>query len=108
MSDFYLKKGDLLPILQSELSDASGIIDLSTVTGVYFNYRPRYLSSGAIQRTGFVASVSGGIVEIDWVSLDTAIPGVYYGEWQIIFSNQKQITFPNDSMIIFEITENLI
>ena len=101
MADFYLRKNDRLPVLQSELSDSSGILNLSTATGVYFIYRPKYVSTGTIIRTGFVANASAGIVEVDWVSQDTATPGVFFGEWQIIFSNSKAMSFPNDSYLIF-------
>ena len=107
MSEFFLKKVDVLPVLQAELLDDAGVIDLSNVTGVYFNYRPKYASTGTIKRTGFVASAVSGIVEYDWTTGDTTTPGVYYAEWIIYFQSNKQMSFPNDDYITFEIVNTL-
>lgn len=109
-TEFFLKKLDVLPVLQSQLSDDVGFIDLSSATGVYFAYRPRYLDSGAVTsiKLGSIVSAVSGIVQYTWTTGDTITPQVYLGEWIVNFSGNQQMTFPNDSYITFEIASGLI
>lgn len=105
-SEFFLKQGDRLPVLQSQLADANGYVDLTSASGVQFVFRPKPTGTATI---GSASIISGaiGLVQYDWATADTTQYGVFQGEWRVTFTNGKKITFPNDSYITFEITEGI-
>jgi hypothetical protein len=106
MSDFYLKKGDLLPILSVEVKDYSGsVIDLSGCT-VAFNYRLRS-GEDITTRVAVVEDAAAGVVQYEWESDDTATEGVYVGEFVVTFSSGKQLTFPQDTTLVYEIVSDI-
>jgi hypothetical protein len=106
MSDFTLKKGDRLPVLRSNLSDSNGYVNISGAT-VSFVYQGRKRGSQPTTGSATILSGPSGLVEYNWASGDVTTPGMYYGEWRVIMPNEKQISFPNDGFIVFEIVDNL-
>jgi len=104
-AEFFIKKTNRLPILQCELEDSNGPIDLS---GAEVEFVYKYKPTGAVNlRTGTIVSATSGIVQYPWTSGDVSSAGVYWGEWRITFSDGKQLSVPNDSYITFEIIEDL-
>jgi hypothetical protein len=104
-SEFFIKKSDRLPILQVQFSDSAGYINLSGAN-VYFYYKFKptgILNSGV----AIVTDATNGIVQYAWTTGDVYLPGVFWCEWRATFSNGKQVSFPNDSYITFEISNNL-
>ena len=107
-TEFFLKKNDTLPILQSRLSDSVGYVDLSAATGVRFIYKPHFSDNTAISRNGTIASAISGLVQYNWTTGDATGANVYRAEWIINFSGGSQMTFPNDGYIYFEFKEDLL
>lgn len=104
---FYLIEEDRLPVLQTQLSDSIGYVDVTSGTPVFY-WRLRSHASGLHSGIGTViGSPSSGLVEYDWTTGDTAYPGVYVGRWKVNYSGGFSETFPNDSYIIFEFGANL-
>lgn len=106
MSDFYLKYQDRLPVLQSNLTDANGYIDLSTASTVYFVHQLKSRINPPITGTGSIVSSTSGLVQYAWPAA-TISGGVYNGEWRVEFSNGKQITIPNDGYTSFTLLPRL-
>ncbi len=108
MSYFSITQNDRLPVLRIELSDVSGVINLSG-NNVYFVYKGKYVT-GAAPTTGAATILShiSGLVEYSWTAADVASPGIYYGQWKISGeSSQKWSSFPNESYIKFAIFPTL-
>ena len=104
MSDFFIKKNDVLPVVRAYLSDANGYIDLSGAT-VSFVYQDRQQNNAPITGSVSVISAPSGLVEFAWSSgIDV---GTYFAEWRTVLSNGKQMSFPNDSHLSFEVVDNL-
>lgn len=108
MNDFYIKRGDRLPVIRATLSDANGVVDLSTGT-VKFIYKPQY-SGSAVERSATILSGPSGLIQYSWVSGDVTgdgSVGVYYGEFKATLADDKVIHFPNAGYFSFEIIDSL-
>ena len=104
-SEFFIKRGNRLPVVQAELADAYGVINLSGAA-VEFIYRAK--PSGILNiKNATIVSGDAGIVQYAWTSGDVNTAGVYWCEWRTTFSDGKQMSFPNDSYITFEIIKDL-
>ena len=101
MSDFFLKRNDLLPVLAATLEDADGAIDLAGAT-VKLLMRDRALGTVKVNAAATVVQVgdgtdgSKGKVSYTWAGTNTDTAGTYDAEWQITFSTGKTLTVPND------------
>jgi len=106
---FYLLQNDTLPVLESQLSDSYGYIDITSGTPIlYWRLRGRPDNSGLLSGTGTViGDATTGLIRYTWTSGNTVNAGVYAGRWKINFDNGDRISFPNDSYFIFEITNLL-
>ena len=104
MSDFYIKKLDDYPILQIEISDLSGPLDLTGCTLV-MNYRPIH-DTQVTTNSIFISDAVNGIAQYFWSDADASTPGVYEMEIVVTYSNVSQITFPNDRTLKFEVIEH--
>jgi len=104
MSDFYIKSQDVLPVVRAYLSDSNGGIDLTNAS-VSFVYQDRQQLNAPITGSTTIISAISGLVEYAWTS-GIAV-GTYLGEYRVTFANTKTMTIPNDSMLSFEVIENL-
>lgn len=104
MADFHIKKGDRLPSMTCRLRDAAGLKDLTGASGVTFAMK---LQNGVTIVTGTVVvlDASGGKVRYDWGVSDTAVIGVYDGEF-IVTTGGLQQTFPNDGFFTVEVEQD--
>lgn len=106
---FFLLQNDQLPVLQSQLSDSVGYVDLTSGTPVFY-WRLRGRPSGSGLHSGIgtvIGDATTGLVQYSWTSTDADNAGVYAGRWKINYSNGKRMSFPNDSYFMFELTNNL-
>lgn len=98
MADFYIKQGDLLPIMTATLTDALGTaVDL---TGSTVTFRMANRSTGANKISAgscTLVNATAGEVSYAWVSGDTGTAAEYDGEFHVTFAGGKTETFPNDS-----------
>jgi hypothetical protein len=106
---FFLLQNDRLPVLQTQLSDSVGYVDITSGTPVfYWRLRGRPSGSGLYSGIGTViGSATTGLVQYAWGTGDVANGGVYAGRWKINFANGQPMSFPNDSYFMFELTNNL-
>lgn len=105
---FYLLDGDTLPVLQTQLADSYGYVDITSGQPWFFwRLRGRPSGSGLFSGQGTTVGNSvSGLVQYTWTGGIQA--GVYNGRWKIYFSGvNKWESFPNDSYLMFEITNNL-
>jgi hypothetical protein len=105
MADFVIKKGDRLPALRIEFSDSRGPIDL-TGCSILFNYRKKK-NGTLISRNVAIEDASAGVAQYLWQTDDTSEVGVYSAEFIVTFPDSRQLTFPSDSFLIFEIVTEI-
>lgn len=108
MADFYIKRGDRLPVIRRTLTTSDGnAINLSGAT-VNFIYRIADESLPAVVGTGTVTIVTAasGIVEYAWAAADTATAGEYNAEFEAQIGGLR-ITAPNSEHMTFEVVQDL-
>jgi hypothetical protein len=108
MTDFYIKKGDILPIITVEIRDINGLpVDLTDTT-VEFHYRLMVKGSAVVIRTADVTDAVNGLVQYVWTTGDSSAAGVFKGEFIVTFAaTGGQMSFPQDSFLIFEVEEDV-
>lgn len=108
MTDFFIKKGDTLPRIESTLKYSTGAaVNLTGASQVQFIYKHKQQSQVTI-KTGTIVDAAQGKVAYSWIAGDTATTGDYQAEWQITFSGGGILTIPNDGTFIeFRIVPSL-
>lgn len=109
MRPFKIKTGDQLPALRLTLQDLNdagrviGVPDLSEVLAVYFNMRDEV--GGLIVDHGNVEILDAEAAEVqyNWELIDTLLPGKFFGEFEVNYSDGKTKTYPNDQEIPIKI-----
>ncbi len=91
---FWIKSGDTRPWLRAVLSDANGVVDLSTAT-VNFFMRSVKQPSTTVSGVATVVDGPAGVIEYEWVAGDTDVPGDYHAEFEVTFADATVATFPN-------------
>jgi len=89
-ADFTIKANDRLPSIQATLS-----ADLTTATSVKFIMKSTG-PGGAIKvnASATIVSAASGVVRYDWLAIDTATPGSYLAEWEVLWAGGKKQSFP--------------
>ena len=106
MSEFFLTEKDRLPLFTANLSQNDvGYLDLTGGTG-YFLYKNKYSTEQTFTGNIDILGASSGYVQFQPASGNVSGAGVFYAKWRIIL-NGKQITFPNDSFLVYSTTEDL-
>jgi hypothetical protein len=105
MADFVIKKGDRLPALRIEFSDSRGPLDISGCS-IVFNYRKKK-NGTLVSRSVAIEDAVNGVAQYLWQEGDTNEVGVYLAEFIITFPDGRQLTFPADSFLIFEIVTEI-
>lgn len=95
---FYIKEGDTSPALRYTLAPAP--IDLTGAT-VRFSMRTRGQITPLINRVAaqIIAPATGGVVQYDWQTGDTATAGFYDAEFEVTYADASVETFPNYGVI---------
>lgn len=100
---FRIKQGDTSPSLQYALTPTS--VDLTGAT-VVFSMRPALAGSAVKvnrQAATIVTATGTPTVRYDWAEGDTDTAGVFYGEFEVTYSDDTVETFPNDGFILVSI-----
>lgn len=106
MADFSLKQHDTWPPLNATLSDANGPIDLTGATSVTLIMKPTGGGS-TITGTCTIVSAVAGTIRYTWITGNTAVAGTYNLEFEILWSDGKIGTVPNEGYKTVEILADL-
>lgn len=107
MANFLIKAGDTLPALVAVLADASSNPVVLTGSSVKFHMRSRTSGTVVVNATATITDATNGQVTYTWTAPDTATAGAYDGEFEVTFPSGKVETFPNDSNISIQITDQI-
>jgi hypothetical protein len=101
MSTFTIKQNDLSPAIRTQLLDGNGdAVDITGNLGLTFHMRLAVDPfTVVIDEAATVVDAATGTVSYEWVSGDTANAGTYDAEFQVVYSDSKPETFPNDGYI---------
>jgi baseplate upper protein BppU len=103
MSDFHIKQGDRLPVVDAFLKRADGTAVNLAGTTVRFLMRYRGTGTAAIVAAAAIVDAPTGRVQYAWAAADTATPGDYEAEFEVAFADGRQQTFPADGYIAVRI-----
>ncbi len=105
---FEIKRGDLEPALNATLKQGDGMpIDLSAAVSVRALVRHATTQMLAVDRVVPVVSATGGMVQIVWVTGETAIDGPYEVEFEITWPGGRPQTVPSNGFFNFLIYPDL-
>ncbi len=108
-SDFVIKQGNLLPVIEATLTDADGAaVDL---TGATVKLVMRLVDADVATINASATPdpdqvAHKGVVRYVWQDGDTDVPGVYRAEWVGEFAAKPE-TFPNGSALVVKIAAAL-
>lgn len=107
--DFYIKVGNTGPDLQVELLDEDGdVIDITGYSTIKFSMRNKRTGTTVIDGVAAVeVTVNPGVIKYEWVAADTATPGEYEGEFEVVLGSTQKISFPNKGFISILISESI-
>lgn len=106
-ADFYIKRGDRLPVLGRTLRFTDGTaIDL---TGCTVRWKMMTKVGGVVKvdAVATVVSASGGRVEYAWQTADTEVAGDFIGEWRVVYPDGKVLTVPTLNFVNVHVKESL-
>jgi len=95
--EWFMKKGDTLPVLDVILRDGHDAVDLTSATSATFKMVSEAgLASGASPKVSSAATIETetGRVTYAWSTGDTDTPGVYAAEIEVLYGTNT-ITYPN-------------
>lgn len=106
---YSMKRGDTGPPLRAKLRDQRGAIPLHDAD-VFFQMR-QVEGKKVVRGSCIVIDAVAGLVEYDWAPTDTDTPGIFHGEWEIVFApgtaGEVVRTVPNDGYEEFVILDDL-
>lgn len=106
--DFDIKSGATGPDLLVTLMDGDLPLNL---TGATVTFRMRPIEGGPLTinhaPATVVAPATEGQVSYQWQAADTALPGIYEGEFVVTFLSGQTQVFPKDSYVMIEVEASL-
>ena len=104
---FYLKQNDTAPSIRATLENGNGDpIDLINAT-VRFHMRALGSNTTKVDAAATVISAALGIVQYNWVAVDSNTIGTYTAEFEVTYPDTTVETFPNNGYIRIEITDDI-
>lgn len=117
MADFQIKANDTLPVVEATLgldapATAQDLTDLSTTlanaaTVVSFIMRKDGAATPKVNAAAAVVDAATRRVRYEWAVGDTAEPGTYKAEWEVIDPNGKIRTFPTKTYHTIDVLADL-
>jgi len=104
---FCIKRHDRVPsLLYTALEDNGTPLDLSAFVSASFILQRRG-SDTVLKAPAVIASAQAGTLRFDWGEGDTAVGGVYAGEFELVDAQGRKRTVPVDRPIRIEILGDL-
>jgi len=109
---FFIKRNDTLPSLEVVVIDRTCLgaripFNLSGVTGCTFTMTNDCGDMKIMAKTAQVVSYSGGTIAYNWDPEDTNDDGIFYGEFQLLFSSGARMSIPQIGNISVEIGKDV-
>lgn len=104
---FYLKQNDTSPAMLATLQDANGTAVNLTAATVRLHMRAIGATQTKVNASATLVDPNNGIVRYNWSASDTNTVGQFQAEFQVTYADGKIETFPNDSYIPVEITDDI-
>lgn len=103
-NEFIIKRNDTLPSLQVCIIDRGCLggkepYELSGVTGVTFTMTSNCGDYKILEKPAQIISFSGGIIQYNWDPEDTNESGNFNGEFQMLYSDGKRLSIPQNGHI---------
>tara|TARA_R110000868_G_scaffold25149_3_gene98215 strand:+ start:1434 stop:1748 length:315 start_codon:yes stop_codon:yes gene_type:complete len=89
---FTIKQHDTSPAISYILSDQDGPVNLTGAS-------VRFYCGSVVAEDADVTDASGGQVTYEWLPADTAQPGYYRAEFEVVYADGSKETFPNEGYI---------
>jgi len=109
---FFIKRNDTLPALEVLVIDRECLgnrvpFNLSGVTACTFTMANDCGDMKIMAKTAQVVSYSGGTIAYNWDPEDTNEDGIFYGEFQLLFSGGAKMSIPQIGSISIEIGKDV-
>lgn len=112
ITTFKIKQNDTLPALKIKLS-SRGCLDekisfnMTGVTACTFSMADDCGSLKIASMPAQITCSSGGTLQYNWIVGDTDVDGIYYGEFELYFSDGNKITVPTLNPIQINIIKDI-
>jgi hypothetical protein len=110
MSDFRIKRGDLIPRLEVIFTDGSGNpLPGGIPAGATIEFHMRLPDSIVLKvnAAGVIDDGPGAQAAYNWVAGDTDTEADYLGEFEMTETNGKVTTFPNSRNLVISVFADL-
>ncbi len=106
--DLIVHKGDTEPPLLAVITDEDGVV--VNLTGASVTFVMRQLSSNApvVNAAATIVNAAGGQVQYSWSTQDTALAGLFMGEFHVTDSGGGTYTFPNEGYLEILVEDSLV
>lgn len=109
---FFIKRNDTLPTLDLVVIDRACAgnkipFNLSGVTACTFTMTNDCGDIKIMAKPAQITSYSGGSISYAWDAEDTNEAGIFYGEFQLLFSSGARMSLPQIGNITIEIGKDL-
>ena len=109
---FFIKRNDTLPSLEVSIIDRSCLgskfpFNLSGVTACTFTMTTDCGDMKIMAKSAQIFSYSGGTIIYNWDPEDTDEEGIFYGEFQLLFSSGARMSIPQIGNISIEIGKDV-
>lgn len=109
---FFIKRNDTFPSLELSIIDRACLgnkipFNLSAVTACTFTMTNECGDIKIMANPAQITSYSGGCISYNWSAEDTNEAGIFYGEFQLIFSGGARMSIPQIGNITIEIGKDL-
>lgn len=107
-----IKSGDTAPAFGVTLLSLNQPVNLAGATVTFImataaGVAPVVTAAAVLEQVGDGSDGSKGKVRYDWVLADTAVPGSFVAEWEVVYASGKRQTFPSSGFDTVTINDDL-
>lgn len=106
---FLIKRGDLDPSFRAQVMSASMADSLAAALSARFILRDRRTGQLAVSNIMVIEdqTLNPGVVRYDWAAGDTAFPGFFVAEIEVIWGDGRTQTFPSGCFLSVIVARDL-